>query len=267
VFTARRAVLRIVLDFALDYSAYSMLHYCHSAIYNEPMKPALDHLILGIPVLFIKQFPYAWIAAITFWSWPPTFSIVFLVIILIGLLALRWQSSAWISNLQREHAFKDGKFYVDQPPFSWMDSARKILILVAGATLLAWLLKGQFGLNFWQIFLMIVGFTILYRDTQFFGATTTYVITDQGVGIRFVPGHIDYRLFLSFKEINRIEQSKYQKDNNWDAFVRNRNTQDGLLMVPKNPNGFTRRIEKLFIAPKDVEKFLEQLPQGYNRAF
>jgi len=179
---------------------------------------------------------------------------------------LRWQSVAWISNLQREHAFKEGKFHVDQPPFSWVDSARKILILVAGAALLAWLLNGQFGLSFWQIFLIIVGFTILYRDTQFFGAPTTYVITDQGIGIHFVPGHIDYRLFLNFKEISHIEKSKYQKDQNWDAFVRTRDPQEGLLMIPKNPNGFTKRIEKLFIAPNDMDKFLEQLPHGYGRA-
>jgi len=36
------------------------------------------------------------------------------------------------------------------------------------------------------------------------------------------------------------------------------------LMVPKNPRGFTRRIDKLFIAPKDVETFLQQLPHGYG---
>jgi hypothetical protein len=228
------------------------------------MKQALDRFILAIPVLFIKQFPYAWIAAVTLWSWPPFFSGIFLAIILIGLLMLRWQSSAWISNLQREYAFKEGKFHVDQPPFPWIDSVRKILILLAGAALLAWLLNGQFGLSFWQIFLIIVGFTLLYRDTQFFGAPTTYVITDQGIGIHFTPGHIDYRLFLPFKEISRIEKSKYQKDNDWDAFVRTKDTQDGLLMTPKNPNGFTKRIEKLFISPNDREKFLEQLPHGYR---
>jgi hypothetical protein len=138
------------------------------------------------------------------------------------------------------------------------------LILVAGAALLAWLLNGQFGLSFWQIFLIIVGFTLLYRDTQFFGAPTTYVITDQGIGIHFVPGHIDYRLFLTFKEISRIEKSKYEKARNWDAFVRTQDTKEGLLMIPKNPNGFTKRIENLFIAPNDMEKFLEQLPHGYG---
>ena len=237
-----------------------------SSIYNGRLKDMLNHFILAIPVLFIKQFPYAWIAAVVFWSWPPTFSAVFLSVILIGLLILRWQSSAWISSLEREHAFKDGKFYVDQPPFPWTDAARKILILMAGAGLLAWLLRGQFGLSFWQIFLIIVGFTVLYRDTQFFGAPTTYVITDQGIGIHFVPGHIDYRLFLTFKEIGRIEKSKYQKDENWDALVRNRNTPEGLLMSPRNPNGFSRRIEKLFIAPNDMGSFLAQLPQAYGNA-
>lgn len=227
------------------------------------MKTTLDHFILAIPVLFIKQFPYAWIAAIVFWSWPPTFSLVFLAIILLGLLALRWQSRAWISNLRREHAFPDGKFYVDEPPFSPQDSVRKIAILVAGAVVLAWFLSGQLGLTFWQFLLIIVGFTLLYRDTQFFGAPTVYVITDQGVGVHFTPGHIDYRLFLTFREISRLERCTFQKGSNWDAFIRTRETQDGLLLVPKNPNGFTKRLDKLFIAPTDRERFLEQLPHGY----
>jgi hypothetical protein len=176
---------------------------------------------------------------------------------------LHWQSSAWISNLRREHAFADGKFYVDHAPFSPAPSVRKILILLAGAGLIAWLMKGQFGLGFWQIFLIIFGFTLLYRDTQFFGSPATYIITDKGIGIRFVQGHLDYRLFFPFKEISRIERSEYQKDRNWDFFARTREIKDGLLMLPKNPNGFTRRIEKLFIAPKDREEFLQHLPFGF----
>ncbi len=111
---------------------------------------------------------------------------------------------------------------------------------------------------------MIVGFTLLYQDSRFFGASTTYIVTDQGIGIRFIPGHIDYRLFLPFKEISRIEKSEYQKDKTWDLFARTRETKEGLLMIPKNPRGFTKRIDKLFIAPEDGEKFLEQLPYGYG---
>lgn len=78
-----------------------------------------------------------------------------------------------------------------------------------------------------------------------------------------MPGHIDYRLFFPFREISRIEKTAYQKDSNWDFFAHTREMKDGLLMIPKNPNGFTKRIEKLFIAPQDREKFIEQLPHGY----
>ena len=228
------------------------------------MKAFLDRFILAIPYLFLKKIPYAWIAVVALWTWPPIVSGSFLLIIVIGLLMMRWQSEAWISNLRREHAFEDGKFHVDQPPVTLLRSAQKLLILLGGAVLLAWLLQGQFGLNFWQYFLMSVGFTLLYRDTLLFGAPTTYVITDQGIGIRFIPGHIDYRLFLSFKEISRIEKSEYQQNRDWDLFARTRDIKDGLLMIPKNPKGFTKRIEKLFIAPKDIEKFMEQLPHGYG---
>ncbi len=225
------------------------------------MRQFLDHFILAFPVLFLKQFPYAWIAAIAFWAWPPFFSGIFLAVIVVGLLMLRWQSVAWVSNLRREHATQDGKFYVDQSPFSLAISARKVLLLLIGAGVLAWLLNGQFGLSLWKIFLMIVGFTLLYQDTRFFGAPTTYVITNEGVGIRFVPGHLDYRLFFPFREISRVQKSEYQKDNRWDFFARTPDTKEGLLMIPRDPNGFTRRIEKLFIVPKDKEAFLEQLPQ------
>ena len=228
------------------------------------MKQSLDRFILGIPLLFIKQFPYAWIAVIALWTWPPVVPGIFLLIILLGLLMMRWQSRAWISNLRREHAFKGGKFHVDEPDIPLMESARKIMFLLAGSAFIAWLLNGQFRLNFWQIFLMTVGFTLLYRDTQFFGAPTTYIITNQGIGIHFTPGHIDYRLFLPFKEISRIEKSEYQKDRNWDLFARTRDTKEGLLMIPKSPKGFTKRIEKLFIAPEDMENFMGQLPYGYK---
>lgn len=137
------------------------------------------------------------------------------------------------------------------------------MVLLIGAGLLAWLLDGQFRLNAWQLFFLIAGFTLFYHDARFFGAPVTYVITDRGIGIHFVPGHIDYRLFLPFREIGRIEKSIYQKDKGWDLFARTRDVQDGLLMTPKSLNGFTKRIDKLFIAPKDVERFLEQLPHGY----
>jgi hypothetical protein len=118
-------------------------------------------------------------------------------------------------------------------------------------------------LSFWPILIMLVGFTTFYQDTRYFGAAVTYIITATGIAIRFVPGHIDYRLFLPFREISRIEKREYQKDQGWDLFVRGRDTREGLLMTPKDPRGFTRRIEKLFIAPEDRERFLAELPHGF----
>jgi hypothetical protein len=225
------------------------------------MKSFLDRFILGFPVLFLKQYPYAWIAVIVLWSWPPVFSGIFLAVVVIGLLMLRWQSIAWVSNLRREHGSSDGNFYVDESPISPAVSARKLLFLLVGAGVLAWLLQGQLGLSFWQFYLIIVGFMLFYQDTRFFGTPATYVVTDQGIAIRFVPGHLDYRLFFPYHEISRVEKMQYQQDKNWELFARSRDSQNGLLMIPRDPNGFTKRIEKVFIVPKDIDKFLEQLPQ------
>jgi hypothetical protein len=228
------------------------------------MTPLFDRFILSFPVLFLKQYPYAWIAIVALWPRSPSLASLFLGVVVLGLLSLRWQTAAWISHIRREHAGKDGKFYVDQPPVAWKNAARSIIVLIAGSFLGAYILRGQFGLSFWQLLVMLVGFSVFYQDTRFFGAAVTYIITATGIAIRFVPGHIDYRLFLPFREISRIEKTIYQPDHNWDIFARLRHTKEGLLMTPKNPNGFTRRIEKLFIAPQDRERFLAELPHGYR---
>ena len=226
------------------------------------MRSFLDRFILGFPVLFLKQYPYAWIAVIVLWQRTPSFAGIFLAIIVIGMLSLRWQSAAWISHMRREHAPSGEKFHIDQPPVPVQKVLRSIAFLLAGSIVIAFLLKDRFGLGFWQVFLMLVGFIITYQDTKFFGAAVTYIIASTGIGIRFVPGHIDYRVFLTFDEIRHIERTRYQPDQGWDIFARTRDAMDGLLLTPKDPNGFSRRIEKVFIVPQDMEKFLGQLPQG-----
>ena len=229
------------------------------------MNPTLDRFILSFPRLFIKQYPYAWFPLVVLWTWPPNFSLVFLGIIIIGLLSLRWQYVAWIAYMRREYAGKDGKFYVDRPAVPWRRAARNIAILVAAGTLIASLLNGQLGLTFWQLFLIFVGFMITYQDFRFFGISTTYIITATGIAVYFAPGHLDYRLFFTFKEIARIERTQYKKDQNWDFFARTREVgTDGLLLIPKDVKGFTKRMEKLFIVPQDIDKFVEQLPYGYK---
>ncbi len=228
------------------------------------MKTFLDRFILSIPRLYIKQFPYAWIVFIALWTYPPQAIIfIFLFIILLGLFMLEWQYLAWLSTLRAQHAPTGEKFYVDRPPVPIQRAVKNISILLVAAGVVAFFLNEQIGLAPWQMFLIIVGFSLLYRNSTFFGAPTTYIITASGIAILFAPGHLDYRVFIKFSEINRIERCGYEKDKGWDCFARVR-ANDGLLLIPKNPNGFTKRLEKLFIVPRDIEKFQKQLPYGYN---
>ncbi len=228
------------------------------------MQAILDRFILGIPRLYLKQFPYAWIALIALWTWPPNGSLIFLFIIVAAMALLQWRHVAWLSHMRREYAPSEGKFYVDRPPIPFQAAARSILILVIFSALAAFFINKQIGLSAWQVFLIIVSFMLTYRDALFFGAPVTYVITASGIGVHFAPGHLDYRLFLKFSEISRIERCSFQKGKGWDCFARSTNAQDGLLFLPKNPNGFSKRLEKLFIAPRNVEQFLAQLPYGFR---
>lgn len=229
------------------------------------MPTYLDRFILSIPRLFLKQYPYAWFPLVVLWTWPPTISIIFLAVIVVGMLCLRWQPAAWMAHMRREHAGREGKFYVDRPAVPWGRAVRNILVLLAGVGLIAFLLKGQFGLSFWQLFLLFTGFTLTYQDVRFFGAPAIYIITATGIAVYFAPGHLDYRLFITFKEIARIERTRFKKDEGWDYFARTREeSAEGLLLVPKDINGFSKRLKRLFIVPGDIEKFLEQLPYGYK---
>lgn len=228
------------------------------------MKLFLERFILSIPRLFIKQYPYAWFPLAVLWVWPPNLAIMFFVIILLGMSMLQCQVAAWISHIRGDYAGPDGKFYLDVPAIPWGRAARNIAILIVASGLVASLFKGQFGLAFWQIFFIISGFTLTYQDIRFFGYPTVYIITATGIAVYFAPGHLDYRLFLTFKEIARIERTSFKKDHNWDFFARTRNGADGLLLIPKDINGFSKRLERLFIIPQDIDRFLEQLPYGYK---
>ena len=229
------------------------------------MMRSLERSILNFPRLFIKQYPYAVFPAIVLWAWPPNLGSVFFAVILAGLLLLRWKTNAWISYTRREHAGTDGKFYVDRPTVPWGRAARSIAVLLVVSTVIASYLNGQFGLSFWQFFLIFVFFTLSYQDFRFFGATAIYIVTAAGIAVYFAPGHLDYKLFFTFKEIARIERTKYQAGKNWDYFARFRDEgADGLLLVPKDVNGFSKRMERLFIVPHDADTFVEQLPYGYK---
>ena len=230
-------------------------------LYNPLMRAFLDRFILGFPVLFLKQYPYAWIAVVVFWQRTPTIAILFLSVIAIGILSLRWQSAAWISHVRREHASAGGTFHIDRPPVPFQRTIRNLLFVLAGSAVFAYMLRDRLGLGFWQIFIMMIGLIVTYQDARVFGAAVTYIVTSTGIALRSVPGHIDFRLFLRFGEIRSIEHARYQLDSGWDILARTREAQDGLLVTPKDPNGFSKRIGKIFIAPQDAEGFLARVPQ------
>ena len=232
------------------------------------MKQFLDRFILGIPILFLKQYPYAWIGFVALWPHSPSMALLFLAVVVIGVISLRWQAAAWVSQMRSDYAPDGGKFYIDQPPVSWRMAAWKIGLLIAGGALLAFLLQGRLGLSFWQYFFIIAGFPIFYQDTRFFGASVIYTITASGIGIRFVPSHLGYQLFLPFREIRQIERAKhkYQERSDTDVFARTHEEVDGVLLIPKDPRGFTKSIQKLFIVPADVDGFMQQLPYGFGNS-
>jgi hypothetical protein len=116
------------------------------------MKTFPDRFILGIPRLYIKQFPYAWIVFIALWTWPPNLSWIFLFIILVGLLMVQWHHSAWMSTIRNEYASHGGKFYVDRPPVPLQRAVRNISILCAGAGVISFFLNRQIGLTTGQVF-------------------------------------------------------------------------------------------------------------------
>lgn len=228
------------------------------------MLTTLDRFILEFPRLYIKQFPYAWIALVVLWTWPPNLSLLFLAVILLGLAMLHWQYHAWLRAMRQTHAPQGGKFHMDRPALPWARAIRNIILLLLLCGGVAYVIRDQFNLTFWQVLLINVGFVLMYQDALFFGAPVTYIITATGIAIYYAPGHLDYRLFFRFDEIQHLERRGFEKDRGWSLFARLRENKDGLLLIPKNPAGFSKRLQRVFLAPQDINAFLEQLPYGFK---
>jgi len=155
---------------------------------------------------------------------------------------------------------------MDRPAVPWKRAGLNISLLLIGSGVIGSLLDGQFGLSSWQFFLIIVTFSLTYQDYRFFGYTAIYVVTATGIAIYFAAGHLDYRQFFTFKEIARIERTKYKKEMNWTLFAVSRDEDmDGFLLTPKDVNGFSKRMKQVFFAPQDVDGFFAQLPFGFSK--
>ena len=124
----------------------------------------LDDFILGIPYLFLKKIPYAWLAAVFFWGEPPTLSLIFLAIVLAGLLMMVWQEHAWRRKILREHQKADSKAFIDRPHMPRLIQLRNVLLLLLVSGGIGWLLNGKLGFQGWQWFAILAGTMLLYKD-------------------------------------------------------------------------------------------------------
>jgi hypothetical protein len=226
------------------------------------MKASLDKFILSFPVLFLKQYPYAWIAVVVLWAWPPNISIIFLAVILIGIASLHWRAAAWVADMRRQYAPGGQPFLVQRVPIPWAEAPRKIIILLAAAGITSWLASELVGLSFLQFFLMIVGFALTYMDGRFFGPQTIYVVTDTSIAIYYVPGHLDYRIIVRFKEIGKAQKLEHIEkiEETWTVCSRVRKPASGVLLVPRNPYGFSKQLQEILVTPTDVDAFLKLIP-------
>ena len=222
----------------------------------------LDQFILDIPYLFLKKIPYVWVGVVALWKWPALVSGILLAIVLLGLGMMAWQERAWENKIKRGYHSGEAGVYLDHPHAARTFQLRNLALVLAASAGLGWLMHGRFGLSGLQWALLLAGVMLLYKDSLLFGAAVTYIVTDQGVGIRYVPGHVDYRLFFRFHEIRRAERMKMPEriPRRWDVLTPKRYPQEGVLLFAVLPEGFSKQIQnEVFLAPTDIADFLEAL--------
>ncbi len=223
---------------------------------------ALENFLLEIPYLFLKKIPYAWVGVAAFWTWPPVASGVLMLLVLLGLAMMTGQKRAWENKIKREFHSGPSLPYIDRPHMAWKNQIFNLAIVLAAGAILGWILQGRFGLSGPQWGLLLTGVMLLYKDSYLFGASTTYMITDQGLGVHYVPGHVDYRLFFRFHEIRQAERIQMPEriPRRWDLLVPKRYPKEGVLLRAVQPEGFSKQIQsEVFLAPTDIEKFMQAL--------
>lgn len=220
-----------------------------------------EKLVLDTPYLFLKKIPYAWIAVVAFWSWPPVVAGVFLAIIALGLITMALQQRFWEKKVLREFQ-KGGQAYRVQPRMPLATRLRNVALVLGGSALLGFLLNGRLNMTGWQWFLLASGLMFLYKDALLFGASAVYLVTARGIGVRYVPGHIDYRLFFRYTEIDYLSRicAGDKLPQPLDVLSPVRGQKEGVLLVAKRMGGFSSELGHVLLTPDDPEAFLAQVP-------
>lgn len=222
----------------------------------------LESFLLATPYLFLKKIPYLWVPVVVFYTWPPIISGILLGIIALGLLMMKGQQWAWIRRTRREFARDAASAYVTRPSAPVSYRARNGLLLLIGSATLGWLLDGQLDFSAVQWALLAAGLMALYKDALLFGAGLTVILTDQGLSLRYVPGHVDYRILIRFNEIRAVRPAKFVRNNKLSVLSPVRTPQRGLLIAPRDRNGFSKTLGDIFLVVEDETEFMKRLPFG-----
>jgi hypothetical protein len=222
----------------------------------------LEKFILGIPYWFLKTILYAWLGAVIFWSWPPVVSGILTAIVLMSLLMMAWQRRAWEARIRREFHSGEARPFIDRPHKRRRSQVLNSVLVCIACGIIGWLLRGLANLNGLQWFLLSAGFMFASRDALIFGAPVTYIITDQVLAIRFVPGQTDHRLIFRFHEIRQA--ARITVPNNiplrWQVLTPQRNLKEGVLMNVVRREGLSEQVQfELLLSPTDIEGFLREL--------
>ena len=220
-----------------------------------------ENFVLETPYLFLKKIPYAWVVVVAFWAWPPIVAGIFAGIIALGLWMMFLQQRYWEAKIYREFQ-KEGAPYRVQPRSPLKTRLRNVAFVLGGSAILGLLLNNRLSLTGLQWFLLASGLMLLYRDAYIFGASAVYVVTPRGIGVRYIPGHVDYRLFFRYSEINYVTRVRAgdKLPKNTSVLSPTRNKKEGILLVAKLMDGFSNQLGQILLTPDDPEAFLAQLP-------
>jgi hypothetical protein len=135
-------------------------------------------------------------------------------------------------------------------------------LVLAVSAFVGYMLGGRLNMTGWQWFLLTSGFMFLYRDALLFGATAVYLVTPRGIGARYVPGHVDYRLFFRYTEINYVSRIRAgdKLPTNTSVLSPVRGRKEGILLTAKLMDGFSKELGQVLLTPNDPEAFLAQIP-------
>lgn len=220
-----------------------------------------ENFVLDTPYLFLKKIPYAWFFAVIFMTWAPLVAGILVLLVALGLLFMVLQQRFWEAKIQREFQ-KEGTAYRVQPRMPLSLQVRNAALVLAGSLVLAFLLNGRLNMTGLQWFLMTSGLMFLYRDALIFGATAVYLVTPRGIGVRYIPGHVDYRLFFRYTEINYVTRvhAGDKLPINTSILSPVRGQKEGILLMAKLMDGFSKEMGHVMLTPDDPEAFLAQIP-------